>query len=178
MSLLLRNTTTRTALFLLHPYLTYATFSLSSRSLFLTLHVAANMFKTLTLATLFAASNASPVDTSSIKAINSLYDGKPEPTEASPCCANACTAPEIKYYSVDHGMFHHPFCGETCLDPKKFSIYHLFEKNLTVADGEHPCSRQFTEDGGFYSVYNSTVTHGVPGLLSVTLDLYEEPSKQ
>ena len=124
------------------------------------------MFKTLTLATLFAASNASPVDTSSIK------------TEASPCCANACTAPEIKYYSVDHGMFHHPFCGETCLDPKKFSIYHLFEKNLTVADGEHPCSRQFTEDGGFYSVYNSTVTHGVPGLLSVTLDLYEEPSKQ
>jgi|TARA_B100000795_G_scaffold256794_1_gene229484 hypothetical protein len=90
-------------------------------------------------------------------------------------CANPCTAPEIKYYSVDHGAFHAPFCGETCLDPKKFGIYHIFEKNLTVADGEHPCSRQFTEDGGFYSQYNSTVTHGVPHLLSVTLDLYSEP---
>ena len=30
-----------------------------------------------------------------------------------------------KYYSVDHGAFHAPFCGETCLDPKKFNIYHF-----------------------------------------------------
>lgn len=92
---------------------------------------------------------------------------------ATPCCNATCTAPTIKYYSVDHGVGHTPFCGETCLDPKRFGLFHLFEKNLTEAHGEHPCSHQLTPDGGLYSVYNSTVTHGVPGL-SITLDLYQE----
>ena len=76
-----------------------------------------------------------------------------------------------------HGFGHHPFCGETCLDPKKFGIYHIFEKNLTEATETHPCSHQFTQDGGFYSNYTKTVTHGVPGVLAVTLDLYAEPTK-
>ena len=74
-------------------------------------------------------------------------------------------------------MGHAPFCGETCLDPSKFKIYHLFEKNLTAATGgppntTHPCSLQLTAADTHYTVYNSTVTHGVPGLLAVTLDLY------
>ena len=69
------------------------------------------------------------------------------------------------------------FCGETCLEPSKFKIYHLFEKNLTAATGgppntTHPCSLQLTAIDTRYSVYNSTVTHGVPGVLAVTLDLY------
>ena len=127
-------------------------------------------------ATIVAASVvANVVDYSAIKKIGSFEDGKAEDT---PCCANPCTLPLIKYYSVDHGPFHTPFCGETCLDPKKFNIYHLFEKNLTVADGEYPCSHQFTQDGGFYSNYSSTVTHGIPGVLAVTLDLYSEPTSQ
>ena len=93
--------------------------------------------------------------------------------DAGPCCAGPCTAPEIKYYSVDHGFGHAPFCGECCLDPAKFKIYHLFEANLTVATGgPHPCARQLTPTDTHYSVYNNTVTHGVPGVLAVTLDLY------
>ena len=81
-----------------------------------------------------------------------------------------------KFYSVDHGMGHQPFCGETCLDPKKYKLYHLFEKNLTKATEypTHPCMHQFDTKGGHYSVYTKTVTHGVPGLLSVTLDLWGE----
>merc|ERR1719215_816646 len=67
----------------------------------------------------------------------------------------------------------HGFCGEACMDPKMFDLYHKFEANLTVANSEHPCSDQFTPSNTLkYTDYFSTVTHGVPGLLSVTLDLY------
>jgi len=90
-----------------------------------------------------------------------------------PCCLN-CTLPLVKYYSVDHGPGHSPFCGETCIDPKKFALYHFFEKNLTLGSEEHPCHDQYTQDGGRYAFYHSTVTHGVPGIFSVTLDLYSE----
>merc|ERR1719265_770145 len=86
----------------------------------------------------------------------------------SPCC-KSCTEPLEKYYSVD---VKHGFCGEACMDPKKFSIYKVFEKNLTLADSVNPCSEQFTPVGTHYTEYSETVTHGVPGLLAVTLDLY------
>lgn len=94
----------------------------------------------------------------------------------TPCCNGTCPEGMKKYYSVDHGFGHSPFCGETCLDPKKYKIYHLFEKNLTLATEhpDHPCMYQFDPVGGHYSVYNKTVTHGVPGLLAVTLDLWGE----
>merc|ERR1711976_187127 len=85
-----------------------------------------------------------------------------------PCC-KACTEPLVKYYSVD---VKHGFCGEACMDPKNFSIYKVFEKNLTLAESENPCSEQFTPTGTHYTEYSETVTHGVPGLLAVTLDLY------
>jgi len=88
--------------------------------------------------------------------------------EAGPCC-NSCTAPEQKYFSVD---VPHGFCGETCIDPSRFWLFKVFEKNLTKATDNTPCSEQFTPTGGHYSKYQSTVTHGVPGLLAVTLDLY------
>ena len=167
------------------------------------------MLKTLTILSSLACAAASPADLSTSS--NPLVEVK---FEEAPCCQSPCVAPEVKYYSVDHGfgktlpfsfytaflhcfpkwtlnisqpcslnlfiffssfVGHHPFCGETCLDPKKFGIYHIFEKNLTRADGENPCASQFTQDGGFYSQYNSTVTHGLPHVLSVTLDLYQEP---
>eukprot|EP00929_Paragymnodinium_shiwhaense_P067976 TRINITY_DN3416_c0_g1_i2.p3 TRINITY_DN3416_c0_g1~~TRINITY_DN3416_c0_g1_i2.p3 ORF type:complete len:168 (+),score=31.01 TRINITY_DN3416_c0_g1_i2:86-589(+) len=91
-------------------------------------------------------------------------------TSTTPCCDQPCTAPLVKYFSTDAA---HGFCGEACMDPKKFDTYHKFEANLTRATSEHPCSQQWTPDNKKqYSDYSSTVTHGVPGLLSVTLDLY------
>ena len=38
---------------------------------------------------------------------------------------------------------------------------------MDIIEGE-----QFTPTGGHYTKYSSTVTHGIPGLLSITLDLY------
>lgn len=97
---------------------------------------------------------------------------------AGPCCST-CTAPLVKYYSVDHGFGHAPFCGEACMNPADFSKFHFFEKNLTrAAVDAGACARQFTPDGGHYSQYTKTVTHGVPHILSVTLDLYGEPAKE
>merc|ERR1712166_676234 len=86
---------------------------------------------------------------------------------AEKCCTD-CVAPEVKYFSVD---VPHGFCGETCINPKKYFIFKLFEKNLTKAIDNTPCMEQFTPTGGHYTNYTSTVTHGVPGL-KVTLDLY------
>ena len=89
-----------------------------------------------------------------------------------PCCAT-CVPPFYKYISVDHGFGHPPFCGETCLEPNKYNIYHIFESNLTKAPNiSNPCAHEYTPNGHKYSVYNQTVTHGWSGLLSVTLDLY------
>lgn len=87
---------------------------------------------------------------------------------ADPCC-KACVAPLVKYYSVDVS---HGFCGETCINPSRYGIYKIFEKNLTLSDSDTPCSEQFTPVGTHYTEYSDTVTHGVPGLLAVTLDLY------
>lgn len=50
-----------------------------------------------------------------------------------PCCTE-CKLPEKKFFSVDHGFGHEPFCGETCIDPAKYKgwslvvigFYHLF----------------------------------------------------
>jgi len=86
----------------------------------------------------------------------------------SPCC-KSCASPLEKYYSVD---VPHGFCGETCMDPKRYWLFKVFESNLTKASDDTPCSEQFTPTGGHYTKYSSTVTHGLPGVLSITLDLY------
>uniref|UniRef100_A0A7S4NFY6 Uncharacterized protein n=1 Tax=Prymnesium polylepis TaxID=72548 RepID=A0A7S4NFY6_9EUKA len=85
-----------------------------------------------------------------------------------PCC-KSCEEPLAKYYSVD---VPHGFCGETCMNPSKYWLFKIFESNLTKATDNTPCSEQFTPTGGHYTQYSSTVTHGVPGLLSITLDLF------
>jgi len=89
----------------------------------------------------------------------------------TPCCDKTCELPLVKYFSTDAP---HGFCGEACMDPKKFNIYHKFEANLTRATaGDHPCSQQRTPDNTkHFTDYFSTVTHGFPGVLTVTLDLY------
>lgn len=106
----------------------------------------------------------------SVSALVSLAALLVAASAAGPCC-KTCTAPFVKYYSVDRA---HGFCGDACMDPKKFAIYKKFEPNLTLVDESHPdCSGQYTPVGTFYTDYDSTVTHGDPfGILSVTLDLY------
>jgi len=86
-----------------------------------------------------------------------------------PCCNKKCPAPLKKFFSTDAP---HGFCGEACMDPKRYNTFHFFEKNLTLATSEHPCSQQRTPSNTKrYTEYFDTVTHGGGGI-SVTLDLY------
>jgi len=88
---------------------------------------------------------------------------------SGPCC-KTCELPLVKYFSTDAP---HGFCGEACMDPAKFSIYKKFEANLTKATSANPCSEQWTPSNTKqYANYTETVTHGIPHVLSVTLDLY------
>ena len=87
---------------------------------------------------------------------------------SSDICCNTCPDNMIKTWSIDD-IFHQ--CGEGCIQESKFWLYHLFEKNLTKAS-----SNTATEcaDRG-YTLYDSTQTHGIPHILSVTVDLYKTP---
>ena len=61
--------------------------------------------------------------------------------------------------------------GEACIPPKKYKTFKIFEPHLEPANGTaHPCA------AAGYSQYVKTVTHGIPGILSVTLDMYHKPS--
>ena len=81
------------------------------------------------------------------------------------CCEECTKENEIKYYSVDK-VFNR--CGECCMDPDKYWIYHIFESGLTEAEVEHPC-----EELG-YTEYETTETHGAMGI-TMTLDKYKKP---
>jgi len=81
-----------------------------------------------------------------------------------PCCLT-CPEGQQKYYSVDQP---HGHCGEACIKPSMFSIFKVFEKNLTIADGSTGYSS--CADLG-WPKYTETVTHGFG--LTCTLDLYD-----
>ena len=81
------------------------------------------------------------------------------------CCVECTVEGEIKYYSID-SLFDR--CGECCLNPDKYWIYHIFEPGLTEAKVDHPC-----EESG-YSEYETTETHGAMGI-TITLDKYKKP---
>ena len=90
---------------------------------------------------------------------------------AQSCCQGNCSkAGEQKYWSIAKSLFGTKHCGECCMDPSKYRLYHLFEKNLTKSDVENPCN----EFG--YTKYDSTVTHGA-GPIKMTLDLYDLPTE-
>jgi hypothetical protein len=91
-------------------------------------------------------------------------------TREEKCCVGACKTGE-KYYSVAESILGTKHCGECCMDPKDYKLYHLFEKNLTKADNESPCAITFG-----YTKYDSTVTHGF-GPVKMTLDLYDLPTE-
>ena len=83
-----------------------------------------------------------------------------------PCCTSCAGQKGTKkYFSIV--TFPSPACGECCIPPSKFSTYKLFEKNLEPAlNVSHPCATNG------YPTYEKTETHGIPGILSVTLDMY------
>merc|ERR1711871_864916 len=85
-----------------------------------------------------------------------------EVNESAARCCESCTAPQVKYHSVDAP---HNHCGETCLEPSKFKLFKIFEKNLTRSTSNTPCV-----DLG-WPVYDTTVTHGF-GPVKATLDLF------
>merc|ERR1719199_1842205 len=92
---------------------------------------------------------------------------KPE----EPCCQGRCKEAGMeKYWSIAKSLFGTPHCGECCMDPKKYGLYHFFEKNLTKATSDSPCA------GFGYTKYDSTVTHGF-GPVKMTLDLYDLPKE-
>ena len=81
------------------------------------------------------------------------------------CCVECTVEGEIKYYSIDK-IFDR--CGECCMNPDKYWIYHIFEPGLKEATVDHPCA----EEG--YTVYEKTETHGGMGV-TMTLDKYKKP---
>ena len=81
------------------------------------------------------------------------------------CCVECTVEGEIKYYSIDN-LWNR--CGECCMNPDKYWIYHIFESGLTEADVDHPC-----EELG-YTEYEKTETHGAMGI-TMTLDKYKKP---
>ena len=86
-------------------------------------------------------------------------------TSDEKCCVECTVEGEIKYYSIDK-IFDR--CGECCMNPDKYWIYHIFESGLTEADVDHPC-----EELG-YTEYEKTETHGAMGV-TMTLDKYKKP---
>jgi len=100
-------------------------------------------------------------------------------SETKPCCEDHCVdSSKAKYYSVAKSMTGKKHCGECCMDPNEYNLFHLFEtryqvpdtwlKNLTKADNDSPC-KVFG-----YTVYDSTDSHGFASF-SMTLDLYNQP---
>ena len=85
-------------------------------------------------------------------------------------CCGVCDekAGFIKAYSIDH-IFN--MCGECCLKPGDFWKYKIFELGLTKADAvdDTPCAKN-----GYTNFYE-TDTHGVPGVITMTLDMYKKP---
>lgn len=91
-------------------------------------------------------------------------------SSSGPCCDKECPSGQMKVFSTDS---HHGFCGETCIGTNDFDKFHHFEGNLTRTTQEHPCREQWTPSNTKqYTDYFQTVTHGLPGVLAVTLDLY------
>jgi len=115
---------------------------------------------------LFAVATALPTSDTPPMNVSSTVNGD------QPCCQGKCTTSgQEKYWSIAKGILGETHCGECCMDPKDYKLYHFFEKNLTKSDTDSPC-----KTFGF-TKYDSTVTHGF-GPVKMTLDLYDEPSNK
>lgn len=96
-------------------------------------------------------------------------DGGSEARTDEKCCVT-CADGLSKYFSIDQ---RHDACGESCIADSEYRKYRRFEKNLTKAWSNTPCATDVvSKDGSHFTDYLGTETHGVPGLLSATVDLY------
>lgn len=77
-------------------------------------------------------------------------------------CCDTCTAPNVKMYSIDKL---HNKCGVSCMNPKYYDIYKIFEPGLEYAKSDTPCKDRH------FSSWEKTVTHGV-WPIQATLDMY------
>jgi len=84
--------------------------------------------------------------------------------DTDPCCEDCDTSAGLaKFWSIDD-IFNQ--CGEACMSPDDYDLYHKFEKNLLPAEGTNtPCA-----DKG-YPRYKKTQTHGA-GPIKMTFDMY------
>ena len=80
-------------------------------------------------------------------------------------CCNVCKNDTIKYYSIP--LAHKHNCGESCILPKDFIKYKIFEPALKKANSSYPC-----QEFGFIN-YINTETHGF-GNIKIDLDLYSD----
>ena len=84
------------------------------------------------------------------------------------CCQGACTVEgEEKFYSIDDRT---GYCGECCMAPEDYDLYHKFEKNLLPANSTTICADLH------YTTYIDTPTHGF-GPVKMTLDMYAPDEK-
>ena len=78
-------------------------------------------------------------------------------------CCEICNNDTVKYYSIP--LAHKHNCGESCILPKDFIKYKIFEPALKKANSSYPC-----QEFGFIN-YINTETHGF-GNIKIDLDLY------
>ena len=55
-----------------------------------------------------------------------------------PCC-KSCVEPQEMFWSIDKL---NNMCGQCCMDPKNYPIFHIFEANLTKATDNTPCAER------------------------------------
>ncbi len=83
------------------------------------------------------------------------------PLSDTKCCAT-CPENEAKYFSV---VSWNKMCGESCINPKDYWEFKLFEHNLTRATDNTPCVDQN------FTLYKKTESHGI-GPIKVAIDFY------
>ena len=81
-------------------------------------------------------------------------------------CCKTCPDNLIKTWSIDKI---HNECGEGCIKESMFNIYKIFEAGLVKAESN--TTPECANRG--YTLYDTTATHGIPHILSVTVDLYK-----
>eukprot|EP00039_Didymoeca_costata_P025071 m.12228 g.12228 ORF g.12228 m.12228 type:complete len:635 (-) comp4620_c0_seq1:37-1941(-) len=93
---------------------------------------------------------------------------KTKVTQPEPRCCQTCTDPLKKYFSIVPLLGN---CGESCIDPKDYKLYHFFEPNLTLATTPIPCARRG------YTNYTHTETHHF-GPIHVAVDFFKKNTSQ
>ena len=84
----------------------------------------------------------------------------------TPCC-EVCPDDQIKTFSIDTKGGH---CGESCIPPSKFWLYKIFEPGMQKADAN---DQKVCAENGWPTFYENE-THGFPGLLTVSVDFYNQ----